>query len=95
MKVIVLLITILLNISMCLRRLTPNSESDFELTDDNPIVYCLRAQKNLDDEQIKQFLEDIQDPKKAVTLFPSGGKLSNCVKKRREELFQNGIENDI
>ena len=95
MKIIILLITLFIGVTDCLRRLTPNSESGFELTDDNPIVYCLRKQNNLEDEQIERFLEDIQDPQKAVALFPAGGKLSNCVEKRRALLSQNDIENDI
>ena len=82
MKYILLLLAALIGLSLSTDTLT----SDFEYSDSNPIVYCLREQTNLGEEQIIQFLKDIQDPEKAVALFPIGGKLSNCVRDRRAEL---------
>ena len=60
----------------------------FDTSDNNPIAFCLRQRNDFTEEQILQFLIDIQDPEKAVALFPLGGKLSNCVKKRLEETSQ-------
>ena len=82
MKYILLLLAALVGFSLSFSTLS----SDFEYSDENPIVYCLREQTNLVEEQIIQFLKDIQDPEKAVALFPVGGKLSNCVRNRRAEL---------
>ena len=88
MKYILLLLAALFGFS-----LSVSLNSDFEYSNDNPIVYCLKQQQaNLTEEKIKQFLVDIQDPEKAVGLFPLGGKLSKCVRKRRAELAEKEQE---
>ena len=87
MKYILLLLVALFGFS-----LSVSLNSDFEYSNDNPIVYCLKQQTNFNEEKIKQFLVDIQDPEKAVGLFPIGGKLSKCVRRRRAELAEKEQE---
>ena len=87
MKYILLLLVALFGFS-----LSVSLNSDFEYSNDNPIVYCLKQQTNFTEEKIKQFLVDIQDPEKAVGLFPIGGKLSKCVRRRRAELAEKEQE---
>ena len=63
-----------------------NFEDKLDTSDNNPIAYCLRQRNGFTDEKILEFLIDIQDPEKAVALFPLNGKLSRCVQKRIEEV---------
>ena len=86
MKFIVFVFTLLLVFNFC--KVEPSSKEKFDTSDNNPIAYCLRQRNGFTEEQILKFLIDIQDPEKAVALFPYGGKLSNCVKKRIEETKQ-------
>ena len=83
MKFIYCVIAILLGFSLCILE----EENDkFDTSDKNPIAYCLRLRNGLTDNEIANFLLEIQDPEKAVALFPYGGKLSQCVQKRIAEL---------
>ena len=85
MKFISILILFLFGISLC--KLEESNEK-FDTSDNNPIAYCLRMRNDFTEEQILNFLVEIQDPEKAVALFPVGGKLSQCVQKRLEEVAQ-------
>ena len=55
-----------------------------DTSNNNPIAYCLRTKNGFNDAQIAAFLREIQNPQKAVALFPYGGKLSKCVQERRK-----------
>ena len=83
MKFIYFVIAILLGFSLC--KLEEENDK-FDTSDNNPIAYCLRLRNGLSDDEIFNFLVAIQDPEKAVALFPYGGKLSQCVQKRLAEL---------
>ena len=88
MKFVYFVISILLGLSLCL---AGEGNDKFDTSDENPIAFCLRLRNGLNDEEIAKFLVEIQDPEKAVALFPYGGKLSQCVQKRIAELKeQNG-----
>ena len=88
MKFIAFVISALLALSLC--KLEDQNDK-LDTSDNNPIAYCLRLRNNLSEEQIANFLLEIQDPEKAVALFPYGGKLSNCVQNRLKEIrTQNG-----
>ena len=63
-----------------------NFEDKLDTSDNNPIAYCLRQRNGFDEEQILKFLIEIQDPSKAVAIFPYGGKLSKCVQERLKEV---------
>ena len=86
MKFIAFVFTLLLVFNFC--KVEPSSQEKLDTSDNNPIAYCLRQRNGFTEEQILKFLIEIQDPEKAVALFPVGGKLSNCVKKRLEEIRQ-------
>ena len=91
MKFIYFVIAILLGFSLC----ALEEEYDkFDTSDNNPIAYCLRLRNGLSDEEILKFLVDIQDPEKAVAIFPYGGKISQCVQKRLEELKKQKQKKD-
>ena len=85
MKFIYFVIAILLGFSLC--KLEEENDA-LDISDKNPIVYCLKLRNDLTDKEIANFLVEIQDPEKAVALFPYGGKLSQCVQKRLAELRQ-------
>ena len=86
MKLTALIFALMFVFNFCKTESTSNEK--FDTSDNNPIAFCLRQRNDFTEEQILQFLIDIQDPEKAVALFPLGGKLSNCVKKRIEETSQ-------
>ena len=83
MKFSALIFAILLVFNFC--KTEPLNDIKLDTSDNNPIAYCLRLRNGFTEEQILNFLIEIQDPEKAVALSPLGGKLSNCVKKRLEE----------
>ena len=88
MKFIAFVISALLAFSLC--KLEEQNDK-LHTSDNNPIAYCLRLRNSFNEEQIANFLLEIQDPEKAVALFPYGGKLSQCVQKRLKEVrAQNG-----
>ena len=64
-----------------------------DISDNNPIAYCLRLRNGYTDDEIAKFLVEIQDPQKAVGLYPYGGKLSQCVQKRLKEIREQNGEN--
>ena len=90
MKFINIIILVLLGLSLC--KLEEANEK-FDTSDNNPIAYCLRLRNDFNEEQILNFLVEIQDPEKAVALFPYGGKLSQCVQNRLKEVRQQNGEN--
>ena len=83
MKFINIVILILFAFSLCKLE---EENTKFDTSDNNPIAYCLRMRNDFTEEQILDFLVEIQDPEKAVALFPVGGRLSNCVQERLAEL---------
>ena len=83
MRFIALIFSLLLVFTLC--KMEPTNEVKLDTSDNNPVAFCLRHRNELTEEQISQFLIAIQDPEKAVALFPVGGKLSKCVKQRLEE----------
>ena len=88
MKFIYFVIAILFAFSFCKYE---EGNDKFDTSDNNPIAYCLRLRNGYNDEEILNFLVEIQDPEKAVALFPYGGKLSQCVQNRLKEVrAQNG-----
>ena len=90
MKFIAFVISALLALSLC--KLEDQNDK-LDTSDNNPIAYCLRLRNNFSEEQIANFLFEIQDPEKAVALFPYGGKLSNCVQNRLKEIHAQNSEN--
>ena len=86
MKFATLILALLFVFNFC--KIESPDNAKFDTSDNNPIAFCLRQRNDFTEEKILQFLIDIQDPEKAVALFPLGGKLSNCVKKRLEETSQ-------
>ena len=68
---------------------TEKENESLDTSDNNPIAYCLRQRNGFTEERIKQFLIDIQEPEKAVGLFPYGGRLSKCVQQRIKETKEN------
>ena len=90
MKFIAFVISALLALSLC--KLEDQNDK-LDTSDNNPIAYCLRLRNNFSEEQIGNFLLEIQDPEKAVALFPYGGKLSNCVQNRLKEIRAQNDEN--
>ena len=86
MKFINIIFLVLLGLILC--KLDDTNEK-FDTSDNNPIAYCLRLRNDFNEEQIRNFLIEIQDPEKAVALYPYGGKLSNCVQKRLAEVRNN------
>ena len=84
MKVITIIFVLLLVFNFC--KVEPSSQEKLDTSDNNPIAYCLRQRNGFDEEQILKFLIEIQDPSKAVALFPYGGKLSKCVQERLKEV---------
>ena len=86
MKFITFVIAVLLGLSLCKLE---ESNDKLDTSDNNPIAYCLRLRNDFNEEQIRNFLIEIQDPEKAVALYPYGGKLSNCVQKRLAEVRNN------
>ena len=85
MKYFVFILSLLF-ISIFCRSDASNMDEKLDTSDNNPIAYCLRQRNGFTDEKILEFLIDIQDPEKAVALFPLNGKLSRCVQKRIEEV---------
>ncbi len=83
MKFTVLIFALLLVFNFC--KTEPHNDEKLDTSDNNPIAYCLRQRNGFTEEQILKFLIDIQDPEKAVAIFPYGGKLSRCVKERIAE----------
>ena len=89
-------------LSQCVQKRTAELEKQneeenvrFDTSDNNPIAYCLRLRNGYNDDEILNFLVEIQDPEKAVALFPYGGKLSQCVQKRNEELKEKTEEENV
>lgn len=89
MKTIAFILLLAFAFSMVVIEEVKFQDNMLDTSDNNPIAYCLRLRNGLSDEQIENFLLEIQDPEKAVALFPIGGRLSQCVQKRREEMKQN------
>ena len=83
MKFFALIFALLLAFNFC--KTEPSNDEKLDTSDANPIAYCLRQRNGFTEEQILNFLIEIQEPEKAVALFPYGGKLSQCVKKRIAE----------
>ena len=84
MKFATLILALLFVFNFC--KIESPDNAKFDTSDNNPIAFCLRQRNDFTEEQILQFLIDIQDPEKAVALFPVDGKLSKCVQKRKKEL---------
>ena len=85
MKYFIFIFVLLFTFIFC-KLETSNFDEKLDTSDNNPIAYCLRQRNGFSEEQILKFLIDIQDPEKAVALFPVDGKLSKCVQKRKKEL---------
>ena len=90
MKFINIIFLVLLGLILC--KLDDTNEK-FDTSDNNPIAYCLRLRNDFNEEQILNFLVEIQDPEKAVALYPYGGKLSQCVQQRLKEVREQNGEN--
>ena len=85
MKYFVFILSLLF-ISIFCRSEASNMDEKLDTSDNNPIAFCLRQRNGFTDQKILEFLIAIQDPEKAVALFPIDGKLSRCVQKRIEEV---------
>ena len=89
MKTITFILLLVLAFSLVIIQEQKTEDDMLDTSDNNPIAYCLRLRNGFNEEQIEKFLLDIQIPEKAVAIFPHGGKLSQCVQKRLEEMKQN------
>ena len=52
-----------------------------DLSDNNPIVYCLKYIKKYNLEEIKDFILQNQDPEYAIEHYPNDESFSNCLAK--------------
>ena len=58
-----------------------------DLSDKNPIVFCLQKIKNYNIEEIKDFILQNQDPEYAIENYPSDKDFSNCI----EQMSRNNL----
>ena len=63
-----------------------NSDS-IDLSDKNPLVYCLKNVKKYDFEEIKNFILQNQDPEFAIEYYPNDEEFNFCIEQRLKNGF--------
>ena len=61
------------------------NEDKIDLSDKNPMVYCLKKVRNYNFEEIKNFILQNQDPEFAIENYPNDISFYNCL----EEVEKN------
>ena len=60
--------------------LVKSDSDDIDLSDENPLVYCLKKVRNFNLDEIKDFILRNQDPEYAIEHYPNDEMFRYCMK---------------